>query len=74
MTLSHDSKFRKIFSNIRGHSVGWLTLSYQHEVVYYLKFLLRSESSHDYIDGLLSMKHIPNVVVIDMAHIIANMC
>ena len=40
--------------------------------MYYLKFLLRSESSRDYVDGLLSMKHIPNVVLIDMAHIIAK--
>ena len=43
-----------------------------HGVVYYLKFLLRSESSRDDIDGLLSLKYIPNVVLIDMAHIIAK--
>ena len=30
------------------------------------------ESSRDYIDSLLSVKYIPNVVVIDMAHIIAK--
>ena len=36
------------------------------------KFLLRSESSRDYIDGLLSMEHLPNTTVIDMAHIVAN--
>ena len=70
--LTDDSKFRKSFSNILGHSGGWLTFSWPHGVVYYLKFLLRSESSRDYIDGLLSMKHIPNVVVIDTAHIIAK--
>ena len=40
--------------------------------MYYLKCLLRSENSRDDIDGLLSMKHIPNVVVIDMGHIIAK--
>ena len=70
--LTDDSKFRKSFSNILDHSGGWLTFSCPHGIVYYLKFLLRSESSRDYIDGLLSMKHIPNVVVIDMAHIIAK--
>ena len=43
-----------------------------HGVVYYLKFLLRSESSRDDIDGLLSLKYIPNVVLIAMAHIIAK--
>ena len=31
-----------------------------------------SESSRDYKDGLLSMKHIPNVVVTDTSHLIAK--
>ena len=70
--LTDDSKFRKIFSNIWDHSGGWLTFSCPHGVVYYLKLLLRSESSRDYIDGLLSIKHIPIVVLIDVAHIIAK--
>ena len=63
--LTDDSKFRKVFSNIWGHSGGWLTFSCPHGVVYYLKCLLRSENSRDDIDGLLSMKHVPNMVVID---------
>ena len=63
--LTDDSKFRKVFSNIWGHSGGWLTFSCPHGVLYYLKCLLRSENSRDDIDGLLSMKHIPNTVVID---------
>ena len=70
--LTDDSKFIKIFSNIWGNPGGGLTFSRSHGVVYYLKFLLRSESSRDYIDGLLSMKHIPYVVVIDMALITAK--
>ena len=70
--LTEDSKFIKIFSNIWGHLGGWWTFSCPHGAVYYLKCLLRSESSRDYIDDLPSMKHIPNVVVIDMAHIIAK--
>ena len=36
------------------------------------KFLLRSESCRDYVDGLLSIEHSPDVTVIDMAHIVAN--
>ena len=60
------------YTHATPHSGGWLTFSCPHGVVYYLKFLLRSESSCDYIDCLLSMKHIPNVVLIDMAHIIAK--
>ena len=51
VVLSGDSKFRKIFSNIWGPSGAWLTFSCPHGVVYYLKFLLKSQSSHDYIDG-----------------------
>ena len=70
--LTEDSKFIKIFSNIWGHLGGWWTFSCPHGAVYYLKCLLRSESSRDYTDDLPSMKHIPNVVVIDMAHIIAK--
>ena len=72
MILSDNSKFRNIFPNIWGHSNGWFMFSCPYGVADYLTFLLRSESSHDYIDGLLSMKHILNVAVIDMVHIIAK--
>ena len=64
--------FAKSFSKIWCHSRGWLSFSCPHGVVYYLKFLLGSESSRDYVDGLLSMEHLPNIAVIDMAHIVAN--
>ena len=70
--LKDGKKFLKIFSKIWGHLGGWLSFSCPHGVVYYLKFLLRSESSCDYVDGLLSMEHLPNITVIDMAHIVAN--
>ena len=70
--LTNDNKFRNIFSNIWGHSDGWLAFFCPHVVVYYIKFLLRSESSRDYIDGLLSIKHTPNVVVIDVTSIIGK--
>ena len=70
--LKDGKKFLKIFSKIWGYLEGWLLFSCPHGVVYYLKFLLRSESSRDYVDGLLSMEHLPNITVIDMAHIVAN--
>ena len=70
--LKDGRKFCKAFSKIWGHLGGWLSFSCLHGVVYYLKFLLRSESSRDYVDGLLSMEHLPNITVIDMAHIVAN--
>ena len=49
-TLKDGKKFCKIFAK-------WLSFSCPHGVVYYLKFLLRFESSRDYVDGLLSMEH-----------------
>ena len=42
-----------------------------HKVVHVLKFVLRAEGPRDYVDLLLSMKHQPNVVIIDMAHMVA---
>ena len=66
------NKFHKIFSKIWGHSGGWFSFSCPHGVVYYLKYLLRSESSRDYVVRLLSMEHLPNITVIDIAHIVAN--
>ena len=37
-----------------------------------MKFLLRAESCRDYVDGYLSMAYLPNVVVVDMTHIVAK--
>ena len=72
-SISKDTeRFKKVFSKLWGHSGGWLTFSCPHGIVYYLKFLLRAESCRDYIDGCLSMLHMPNVVVVDMAHMIAR--
>ena len=35
--------------------------------------MLRSESSRDYADGLLSTEHLPNITVIDITHsVVAN--
>ena len=71
--INKDSeKFKNIFTKLWGHSGGWLTFSCLHGIVYYVKFLIRAESCRDYVDGLLSFKHIPNVVIVDMAHILAR--
>ena len=40
-------------------------------MVYALKFVLHAEGPRDYVDLLLSMKHQPNIVIIDMAHMVA---
>ena len=41
-------------------------------MVYALKFVIRAEGPRDYIDLLLSMKYQPNIVLIDMAHMVAT--
>ena len=33
---------------------------------------MRAKRCRDYIDGLLSLKHQPNILIVDMAHIVAN--
>ena len=69
---NNDNNFKKLFSKLWGHSGGWLSFSCQHGIVYYLKFILRAKSPRDYVDGLLSLVYIPNIVVVDMAHIVAK--
>ena len=49
-----------------------MSFSCPHGIAYYLKFLLRAENCRDYVDGLLSLKHQSNIVIVDMAHIVAN--
>ena len=68
----NDAKFKKVFSKLWSHSGGWLSFSCPHGIVYYWEFLLRAESCRDYVDGLLSLKHQPNIVIVYMAHIVAN--
>ena len=67
----HNVKFNKVFKKLWGCSGGWLTMTCTHGIIYGVKFLLRSESPRDYIDMLRSMKHRPNVVICDMAHMVA---
>ena len=42
-----------------------------HGIIYGVKFLLRFESPRDYIDMVRSMKHRPNILICDMAHMVA---
>ena len=50
---------------------GWLSASCPHKIVYALKFVLRTEGPRDYVDLLLSMRHQPNIFIVDMAHMFA---
>ena len=67
-----SGQFNKIFKKMFGCSGGWLTLSCKHGIIYAVKFLLRSESPRDYIDILRSLKYRPNILINDMAHMVAN--
>ena len=67
-----STRFNKIFKKMGGCSGGWLTLACPHSVIYGVKFLLRAESPRDYIDMLKSMKHRPNILICDMAHLVAS--
>ena len=69
---TNTNSFNKIFKRYWGCSGGWLTGSCPHGVVYFLKFILRAEGVRDYLDLLLSMKHRPNIIISDLAHIIAS--
>jgi hypothetical protein len=65
-------KFEEAYSKIHGHSGGWLSAVCPHNVVYGVKFLLRSESPRDYTDLMRSFKHVPTVNIIDIAHSVAK--
>ena len=67
---NNDEKFNKAFSKLWGCSGGWASGTCPHGVVYALKFLIRSESPRDYVDILLSMKHQPNVTIVDVANLV----
>ena len=69
---NNDNNFKKLFSKLWGRSGSWLSFSCQDGILYYLKFILRAESPRDYVDGLLSLAYILNIVVVDMAHIVAK--
>ncbi|KAL3887374.1 hypothetical protein ACJMK2_027316, partial [Sinanodonta woodiana] len=63
-----DLAYEKVF----GTSGGWVLGACPHGVVYAIKSLLRSESPRDYVDLLRSFKHRPNIIIADIAHLIAS--
>ena len=67
-----STKFNKMFKKLWGCSGGWLTVTCTHGIIYGVKVLVRAESPRDYIDILRSMKHRPNILVCDMAHMVAG--
>ena len=70
--ISNDNeKFKKAFGRLWGCSGGWASATCPHGVVYALKFVLRSESPRDYVDILMSMKHQPNITILDVANMVA---
>ena len=58
--------------NFNFFSGWWLSASCPHGIVYALKFLLRAQSPRDYVDILFSMKVQPNIVILDIAPMVAT--
>lgn len=50
---------------------GWLGAACQHGVCYGLKWLLRQEGARDHVDLIMSMKHQPNIIIVDFANTVA---
>ena len=68
---NNEDKFKKAFFKLWGCSGGWASGTCPHGVVYALKFVIRSECPRDYVDILLSMKHQPNIIIVDVANLVA---
>ena len=48
-----------------------LTATCEYRVIYMFKWLLRAESTRDYVDLLLSLKQVPNVTLCDFPHMVS---
>ena len=69
--LKSAADIDKFFFKVWHASGGLLTGTCPHGVVYAFKSLLKAESTRDYGDILLSMKHPPTVVISDVPHMLA---
>ncbi|XP_030231361.1 uncharacterized protein LOC115557583 isoform X3 [Gadus morhua] len=65
--MSNRVTYNKVFEKVLGASGGWAVITCPCGVVFSVKFNLRAESPRDFVDLLLSWKHLPNVAVYDYA-------
>ncbi|XP_053289770.1 uncharacterized protein LOC128450385, partial [Pleuronectes platessa] len=65
--MSSRVTYNKVFEKVWGASGGWAVITCPCGVVFSVKFNLRAESPRDFVDLLLSWKHLPNVAVYDYA-------
>ncbi|XP_056453234.1 uncharacterized protein LOC130387964 [Gadus chalcogrammus] len=65
--MSNRVTYNKVFEKVWGASGGWAVITCPCGVVFSVKFNLRAESPRDFVDLLLSWKHLPNVAVYDYA-------
>ncbi|XP_041840399.1 LOW QUALITY PROTEIN: uncharacterized protein LOC121639302, partial [Melanotaenia boesemani] len=65
--MSNRVTYNKVFEKVWGASGGWAVITCPCGVVYSVKFNLRAESPRDFVDLLLSWKHLPNISVYDYA-------
>ena len=69
--LENNTSFNKTFLKIWKASGGMMLATCSHGVVYGSKWLLRAESTRDVVDILFSLKQRPNIVILDMAPMVA---
>ena len=70
--LETNTSFNKTFFKIWGASGGIVLATCPHGVVYGSNWLLKAESPRDVVNILFSMKHPPNIIVSDMAPMVAS--
>ena len=70
--LETNTSFNKTFFKIWRASGGIALATCSHGVVYASKWLLKVESPRDVVDILFSMKYPPNIIVSDMAPMVAS--
>lgn len=60
-------EMRKLFPSFHHTNGGFLFGLCKHGIVYFCKFLIRSEGSRDVLDAILSFKHPPKYIIYDDA-------
>ena len=71
-TINDKDTFNKVFKKMFGSSGGWRSFACVHCIIYAVKFLLRAESLRESLDVMRSFKHRPNILICDMAHMVAR--
>ena len=69
--IENNTSFNKTFFKIWHASGGIVNATCPHGVIYCSKWLLKAESARDVVDILFSIIHPPNIIISDMAPMVA---